>query len=89
MTNYAEPQHDGHSIACSPDGAIVASADEAEGVWLANFDPNWIRTWRATKMWGDAFRRPSVYAPLGDIAVAEPFVRKDLFGEPLPHRHRT
>lgn len=24
-----------------------------------------------------------------DIAVADPFVRTDLFGEPLAHRHRT
>lgn len=89
MTNYAAPQHDGHSLACNPDGWVVAMAGETEDVCMASFDLHRIRTWRRTMYWGDGFRRPAMYAPLADAGVTEPFVRTDLFGEPLTHRHRT
>ncbi len=89
MTNYAAPQHDGHSLACNSDGSVVAIAGETEDLCMASFDLDWNRNWRRTKYWGDAFRRPSVYTPLADTAVTEPFIRTDLFGEPLTHRHRT
>ncbi len=89
MANYAAPDHDGHSLACNADGSVVAMAGEAEEVCMASFDLDWIRTWRRTKMWGDTFRRPSMYTPLADAAVTEPFIRTDLFGEPLTHRQRS
>jgi N-carbamoylputrescine amidase len=86
MANYPAPQHDGHSIACNPDGGVIVEADESEGIHMADFDLDWIRDWRATKFWGDAFRRPSVYAPLTDAGVAAPFIRTDLLGETLSER---
>ncbi len=89
MTNYAAPQHDGQSFACNPDGSVVVMAGKTEEVCMASFDLDWIRTWRRTKFWGDGFRRPSVYTPLADTVVREPFIRTDLFGEPLTHRHHT
>ena len=89
MTNYAAPQHDGHSLACNPDGSVVVMAGETEDVCMASFDLDWIRAWRQTRMWGDAFRRPSVYVPLTDTVVTEPFIRTDLFGDPLTHRQRS
>jgi N-carbamoylputrescine amidase len=89
MTNYAAPQHDGHSLACNPDGSVVAMADGAEDICMVSFDLDFIRNWRKTRMWGDAFRRPSVYAPLADSAVAEPFVRTDLYDKPLTHRRNA
>lgn len=88
MTNYPAPDHDGHSIACGPDGAVIAEAGADEGMTVATFDLDAIRDWRATRYWGDAFRRPSVYAPLCDPAVAAPFVRTDLSGADLSRRRR-
>lgn len=86
MTNYAGPQHDGRSIAVNPDGAVVALADDAETVLMADFDLDWIRGWRARVCWGDAFRRPGKYRALVDAPNVAPFVRTDLFGEPLDLR---
>ena len=55
MANYPGPKHDGHSIACNPDGAILVEANEAEGIDVAEFDLDAIRAWRASECWGDAF----------------------------------
>jgi predicted amidohydrolase len=86
MTNYPAPHHDGHSIACNADGSVIVEADETEGIALAEFDLDRLRDWRATKYWGDAFRRPALYAPLTQSAVAPPFVRTDMFNQPLTQR---
>jgi predicted amidohydrolase len=86
MTNYPGPAHDGHSIACNPDGGIVVEAGEAEGLVMAEFDLDWVRAWRSDKYWGDAFRRPSKYAPLAENMAAPPFLRTDLYGAPLDLR---
>src|SRR3990172_11810814 len=61
MTNYAAPQHNGHSVAFDPmpferDGklrdTLIAEAGENEGVYLASFDIARIRDWRAREVWG-------------------------------------
>ena len=86
MANYPAPQHDGHSIACNPDGTVLVEANEGQGLFLAEFDLDRIREWRAAKYWGDAFRRPGMYGPLTDPGVAAPFLRKDMLGMDLTSR---
>lgn len=85
LANYAAPQENGHSVAY--DG-IAFSADErsldmtlveagrGEGVYLATFDLDALRAYRAHEVWGNAFRRPELYGPLTSTAVDPPFVRK-------------
>jgi predicted amidohydrolase len=91
LTNYAEPQADGHSAAFdpiayrpiteSPDGGdvdpLVVRAGRGEGVTLATFDLDRVRSFRACETQGDAYRKPSLYGPLLDSAVAAPFRRDD------------
>jgi N-carbamoylputrescine amidase len=82
MTNYAAPQHNGHSVAF--DGiafgdtsrdTLVVGAGESEGVYLAPFDLDALREYRAREIWGNAFRRPLVYHALTAPDVQPPFVR--------------
>ncbi len=67
MANYAAPDENGHSVAY--DGAafdqdgrsrdtLIVEAGEAEGVYLATFDLDLLRGYRAREVWGDAFRQP-------------------------------
>ena len=92
MTNYAAPQNNGHSIAVdavafdanerSVDNLIV-EAGSAEGIYLAPFDLERQRAYRAREAWGDAFRRPSRYGRLTVIEAEPPFQRTDVYGEPF------
>ncbi len=86
MANYAAPQENGHSVAFSPIcfgqderslDPLVIEAGEAEGVYLAEFDLDKIRTWRQSEAWGNAFRRPGRYALLTSPAVEPPFIRPE------------
>ena len=84
LANYAAPQENGHSVAY--DG-IAFSVDErsldmtlveagrAEGVYLAAFDLDALRAYRAREVWGNSFRRPELYGRLTSAAVEPPFVR--------------
>ena len=94
MTNYAG-QGLGHSVAFdamafdergNTRDTLVVEAGEAEGVYLAPFDVDRIRAYRARETWGDAFRRPHRYASLTCLEVEKPFVRVDAGGE---HYDRT
>lgn len=88
LANYAAPQENGHSVAFDGmayteadvgDGAArdmkLIEAGEAEGIYLATFDLDRMRRYRANEVWGDAFRRPDVYGPLVATEVRPPFVR--------------
>jgi len=84
MANYATPQANGHSVAFSPVcfGAdersldpLVIEAGESEGVYLAEFDLDKIRTWRQNEAWGNAFRKPRRYSALTSLEVEPPFIR--------------
>jgi predicted amidohydrolase len=92
MTNYAAPRNNGHSVAFDaaayagpkPDGSdgdsrdtLIVEAGEREGVYLAPFDLQELRAYRARETWGNAYRRPRCYAPLVSADVREPFVRRD------------
>jgi N-carbamoylputrescine amidase len=83
MANYAAPQENGHSVAYSPvafgdDGSrntLIVEAGEREGVYLAAFDLDEIRAYRAHEVWGNAFRKPRRYSLLVSPDVEPPFVR--------------
>ena len=71
---HGQPDCNGHSTAFDGiayrDGepgsrdTLVLEAGEAEGVYLASFPLEELRAYRAHEVHGDAWRRPSLYAPL-------------------------
>jgi N-carbamoylputrescine amidase len=87
MTNYAAPQNNGHSVAFDAvaypveDGearnTLIVEAGESEGIYLATFDMDSIRDYRARESWGNAYRRPRLYGALTGGEVEPPFVRPD------------
>ena len=97
MTNYATPQHNGHSIAVdavafdenerSVDNLIV-EAGPVEDVYLARFDLERLRAYREHEAWGDTFRRPSRYGRLTDLDAEPPFQRTGVYGEPFTGERR-
>jgi N-carbamoylputrescine amidase len=89
LTNYAAPDANGHSIAFDPMAfteqgsrdTLVVEAGEQEGVYLACFDLDAIRDYRARESWGNAFRKPHRYSLLVEQRVEDPFVRVNILGE--------
>ena len=87
MSNYAAPQNNGHSVAFDAvaypvsDGDMqdtkIVEAGEGEGVYLATFDIDSIRSYREREAWGNSYRRPRLYQSLTDSTVEEPFIRTD------------
>lgn len=55
----------------------ILEADEKEGVFIASFDLDMIRTYRDSEVHGNAFRRPKKYGLLLDEEVKAPFIRKE------------
>ncbi len=85
MANYATPQENGHSVAFdgmafdehgSRDTCLV-EADGHEGIFLAEFDLERLRTYRLHEVWGNAYRRPGCYGSLISLEVEPPFIRPD------------
>lgn len=86
MTNYAAPQNNGRSAAYDGvafggdergyDPCLVMAGPD-EGVFVASFDIERLRAYRAREIWGNAYRKPARYGRLLDDAVADPFVRPD------------
>ena len=86
MTNYAAPQNNGHSVAYDavafrsedePRDTLIIEAGESEDVYLATFDLDSIRAYRERETWGNAYRRPRLYAMLTQDEVEPPFLRPD------------
>ncbi len=87
MANYAAPQNNGHSCAFDPevyaeiDGAardpLVVEAGESEGIYLAAFNLDRLRAYRAREVWGNAYRKPRRYTLLTALDVHKPFNRDD------------
>lgn len=86
LCNYAAPREDGHSVAF--DGMATGAADsfrdmcvilagQHEGIFMAEFDVQALRAYRAFETWGNAYRRPAAYADLVSPRVDPPFVRPD------------
>lgn len=55
----------------------ILEADESEGIYLAEFDMDMIREYRANEVHGNAYRRPELYGLLVSGEKREPFVRND------------
>lgn len=82
MTNYAGS---GHSVAY--DGIafsagqsrdmLLVEAGQAEGIYLAHFDIQALRTYREFETWGNSFRKPKTYQLLVESDVDAPFVRSE------------
>ncbi len=86
LTNYAAPQANGHSVAFDPIAfendetsrdSLVVEAGSAEGVFIADFDMERIRSFRERESWGTAYRKPRSYSLLTSEEVRPPFVRPD------------
>lgn len=87
--NYpcGQPDCNGHSsafdgVAYAPDSSesrdtCLLEAGSGEGIYLARFDMELLREYRAAEVHGNAYRRPEKYHLLIDRAIHEPFVRKD------------
>jgi N-carbamoylputrescine amidase len=97
MANYAAPDQNGHSVAydgmafddCGRDrDMLLIEAGEGEGVFLADFDLDAIRTYRQCETWGNAFRRPHRYAALTAPTAVPPFVRTNADGKPYHEAQR-
>ena len=86
MANYAAPQLNGHSVAYDgaafgedeqPRDTLIIEAGGREDVYVAAFDMDALRAYRARETWGNAYRRPRLYRMLTAEEVAPPFVRPD------------
>jgi predicted amidohydrolase len=83
MANYAIPQENGRSVAfdgvafkeTGPRETCLVQADGHEGIYLAEFDMDLLRTYRANEIWGNAYRKPKRYGMLTSSSVEPPFVR--------------
>ena len=87
--NYPSGKSDcnGHSsafdgVAYLPDlpgsrDTCLLEAGEEEGIYLATFDLERLRSYRRCEVHGNAYRHPGKYHPLIDEAVCEPFIRHD------------
>ncbi len=56
---------------------LVVEAGENEGVFIAEFDLEKLRDYRARESWGNAYRKPKTYGELTSLEVKSPFVRKE------------
>ncbi len=86
--NYPEgvPDCNGHSsafdgVAYLPNlqgsrDTCILEADESEGVFVACFDIDMLRSYRKCEVHGNAYRHPKKYKLLTDTTIDEPFVRK-------------
>ena len=55
----------------------ILEADGEEGLWLAEFDLELLRSYCRQEVHGNAYRRPELYGLLTEDTVRPPFVRKD------------
>lgn len=87
--NYpcGQPDCNGHSsafdgVAYAPDSSesrdtCLLEAGSGEGIYLARFDMELLREYRAAEVHGNAYRRPEKYHLLIDRTIHEPFIRGD------------
>lgn len=55
----------------------ILEASGEEGIYVADFDMDMIRTYRECEVHGNSYRRPEKYSVLTEYTIKEPFVRKD------------
>ncbi|EAD5705856.1 carbon-nitrogen hydrolase family protein [Listeria innocua] len=84
MANYPGEKW-GRSTAFSPivfdenedyrDNTIIETDDVSEGIFIAEFNLDEIRSYRENETWGNAYRKPQTYTDLISLDVKEPFKR--------------
>ncbi len=87
---YGKPDCNGHSAAFDgmaygeirPDtvesrDTLIVEAGEQEGIYMAVFPIDKLRSYRAQETWGNAYRRPQKYKLLTEERIDPPFVRSD------------
>ncbi len=91
MANYSSEglnAFNGHSCVFNVDGEELLMADEAVGIYVAEIDLGAMRDFRESTIYGNAFRRPHKYNPLGSANVEEPFIRDNSQGKPFNRLER-
>lgn len=90
--NYPDlvPDCNGHSsafdgVAYLPElsgsrDTCILEADGKEGIYLAKFNMDILRSYRQKEVHGNAYRRPDKYGDITKNSVSEPFVRDDYRG---------
>jgi hypothetical protein len=73
--------YDGIAYADGPRDTTVVLAGEGEEIVHARFDLAALRDYRERETWGNAFRRPELYAKLAERAAQSPFVRVNAAGQ--------
>ena len=81
MTNYPEPNQNGHSCAFDSNGDKLVVAGDKEGLFIVPFDIKKIRNDRRNTIWGNAYRRPDKYQLLTSPQVDTIFMRNNASGE--------
>ncbi|MGC9974536.1 MAG: carbon-nitrogen hydrolase family protein [Gaiellaceae bacterium] len=83
---HAHDECNGHSVVFSgicfddlgrPRDHTLVEADESEGIFLASFDLDELRSYRKRQTWGDAYRKPHAYRAITTDAPAPIFRRSD------------
>jgi predicted amidohydrolase len=87
MANYAGEDwgqsvaYDGIAYADGSRDTTVVHAGEGDEIAHARFDLAALRDYRERETWGNAFRRPELYAKLAERAAQSPFVRVNAAGQ--------
>ena len=64
--------HNGRSV----DNTIMIADEMTEGIFLATFDLDELRSYRSKEMMGNTFRKVHAYKELLSDKVEEPFIRR-------------
>lgn len=83
MANYVGDGYNGHSCAFNANGDELLIAGEEEGIFMVEVNMTDAREIRERTYWGNAFRRPHKYKEIVSTEVQEPFIRKNVYGEPF------
>jgi len=87
MANYPGPgwgksvAFDGIAFQQGSRDTTIVQADEESEIVLAPFDLAALRNYRQRETWGNAFRRPKLYAKLAESTIQHPFLRENAKGE--------
>lgn len=89
MTNYPDGFNNGRSVAVDAAGGVLAGANGSEQILSAVLDIDNLRAYRATTIWGDAYRRPHRYEALAaNEPTAAPWQRTTPLGGAYDRRTR-
>lgn len=87
--NYPDGQPDCNGNSCAFDGVAylpdqpqsrdtcILNAGKDEGIYIARFDLDMLRKYRAEEVHGNAYRHPRKYGILVEEQINEPFIRSD------------